>query len=171
LIFWTQAFMHSASKIFGIKVDREDFNFSAAQILLMSDELEALSGHNYCLSIDISGELNEDGAIVDFRVLKAWMRTQISKYNHKTLIPTNNSEIIVETNSDQVSVRYKSKTITLPRDDALLLPLKNTTCEELLQQIAIDLEQFLVNQNIKYISATVNLSESPGQCAYLRLSR
>jgi 6-pyruvoyltetrahydropterin/6-carboxytetrahydropterin synthase len=156
--------------ICGIRVHREDFNFSAAQILVMNGELEGLSGHNYAMTVDVTGELDSDGAIIDFRVLKQWMKDVVSKYNHKTLVPTNNNDIKVRSEPDRVLIDYRSQIISIPIAHCLMLPLTNTTCEELARQIALELQGRLEESQKRYSHLTVTLYESPGQCAFVQLA-
>jgi 6-pyruvoyl-tetrahydropterin synthase len=156
--------------IYGIRVDREDFNFSAAQILVMNGELEALSGHNYSLSVDISGELDRDGAIVDFRILKQWMREIVAVYNHKTLVPTKNTGLVVRNKGGRVTVSFGSQIIECPEEHCLLVPTVNTTCETLAREIALGLQGRLKEKQVKYVRLVVELQESPGQCAYVQLA-
>ena len=55
---------------YAVRLFREDLNFSAAHISTYGDLMEGQHGHNYQLSIEIRGPLDEDGLVIDFRVVK-----------------------------------------------------------------------------------------------------
>ncbi|TFG93769.1 MAG: 6-carboxytetrahydropterin synthase [Syntrophobacterales bacterium] len=60
--------------------------FSAAHTLNIGSEREQLHGHNFKVEATIvSEELNEDGLVLDFRVLKKWVSTILEELDHTFL--------------------------------------------------------------------------------------
>lgn len=151
--------------VYSIFVDREDFNFSAAQFLMTPEGLEPLSGHNYQLGVQLIGEVNQDGLMVDFRTLKSWMRRIISTLNHKTLIPKDNPKIGVRVHAQMVNIISGDDEFSIPISNCIILPIRNTSCEELSSYIAGIVEADVRKAEVRVSEIIVSLGESPGQGA------
>ena len=60
--------------------------FSAAHTLNIGGECENLHGHNFTVEATIeSEELNADGLVLDFRVLKKWVNEILEELDHTFL--------------------------------------------------------------------------------------
>jgi 6-pyruvoyltetrahydropterin/6-carboxytetrahydropterin synthase len=60
--------------------------FSAAHILDIEGEREQLHGHNFKVEATVaSEELNADGFVLDFRVLKRWLDSILEELDHTFL--------------------------------------------------------------------------------------
>jgi len=60
--------------------------FSAAHTLDIGSEREELHGHNFKVEATVaSEELNTDGIVLDFRVLKQWVNTILEELDHTFL--------------------------------------------------------------------------------------
>mgnify|MGYP001165874008 CR=1 FL=1 len=60
--------------------------FSAAHIIDIGGEREPLHGHNFKVEATVaSEELNPDGIVMDFRVLKRWMDAVLKEMDHAFL--------------------------------------------------------------------------------------
>jgi len=60
--------------------------FSAAHTLNIGSECEALHGHNFTVEATVaSDELNSDGLVLDFRVLKKWVNEILEDLDHTFL--------------------------------------------------------------------------------------
>ncbi|MBW2559762.1 MAG: 6-carboxytetrahydropterin synthase [Deltaproteobacteria bacterium] len=60
--------------------------FSAAHTLDIGGKREDLHGHNFKVEATIASEgLNEDGLVLDFRVLKQWVNTILEELDHTYL--------------------------------------------------------------------------------------
>jgi 6-pyruvoyltetrahydropterin/6-carboxytetrahydropterin synthase len=59
--------------------------FSAAHVLKnIGGQCETLHGHNFVVEVTITGsQLNSEGVLVDFRVLKTWTDQVLSTLDHK----------------------------------------------------------------------------------------
>ena len=62
-------------------------SFSAAHVLKeIGGKCEELHGHNFVVEVSVvSGELNAEGILIDFRILKKWTDDVIKKLDHKYL--------------------------------------------------------------------------------------
>ena len=62
-------------------------SFSAAHLLReIGGQCEALHGHNFHVEVSVGGEgLNDEGLLVDFRLVKRWTDAVIAELDHKYL--------------------------------------------------------------------------------------
>ncbi|MBN2178626.1 MAG: 6-carboxytetrahydropterin synthase [Deltaproteobacteria bacterium] len=60
--------------------------FSAAHTLMIGGKSETLHGHNFTVEVTLSSErLDNEGLVVDFRVLKGWTDETLEKLDHSFL--------------------------------------------------------------------------------------
>ncbi|MBN2283431.1 MAG: 6-carboxytetrahydropterin synthase [Deltaproteobacteria bacterium] len=61
-------------------------SFSAAHTLTIGGVREELHGHNFTVEVSVeSDHINEEGIVVDFRILKQWLREIIDRLDHRYL--------------------------------------------------------------------------------------
>lgn len=61
-------------------------SFSAAHKLNIGGKCEELHGHNFTVDVTIaSDDLNKEGLVVDFRILKGWTDEILDEFDHKFL--------------------------------------------------------------------------------------
>ena len=62
-------------------------SFSAAHLLKeIGGKCEALHGHNFIVEVSVTAEsLNEEGLLIDFRVVKRWTEEVLDQLDHKYL--------------------------------------------------------------------------------------
>jgi 6-pyruvoyltetrahydropterin/6-carboxytetrahydropterin synthase len=112
-----------------VELARGDLGFSAAHFSVVGGVSERLHGHNYRVSLSASGAVGDDGAVVDFRLLKAAIRAECSALDERTLIPADSTALTVSSHDEAVEVREGQRRFVFPRNDIVLLPVTNTTCE------------------------------------------
>jgi 6-pyruvoyltetrahydropterin/6-carboxytetrahydropterin synthase len=92
-------------------------NFSAAhQLKDFEGACEDLHGHNWKIEVYVtSGTLNEAGIVMDFRVLKAHVKTVMADLDHKFL---NDLEAFKDQNPSSENIaRYAAEQLSLSLDD------------------------------------------------------
>ena len=125
------------SRSFSIEVAKDYFNFASAHFLIFANgKREPLHGHNYQVSVAIEGELDRAGVVLDFITFKPLVKRICDSLDHRTLIQTESPIIKVRARAQEVEVRYGRQKIILPKEDVILLPLKNTSTELLAEHIA-----------------------------------
>jgi 6-pyruvoyltetrahydropterin/6-carboxytetrahydropterin synthase len=112
-----------------LELARADIGFSAAHFSIHQGRSERLHGHNYLVRLWVHGRVDEEGTVVDFSVLKSLLRTLCTELDERMLVPTLSSRIRVEETPDGVTLTEGSRRFLIPRDDVVLLPVVNTTCE------------------------------------------
>ena len=122
---------------FSIEVAKDYFNFASAHFLIFANgKREPLHGHNYQVSVAMEGELDHAGVVLDFITFKPLVKRICDSLDHRTLIQTESPAISVRARAEEVEVRYGKQKIILPKQDVILLPLKNTSTELLAEHIA-----------------------------------
>ncbi|MEE9402609.1 MAG: 6-carboxytetrahydropterin synthase QueD [Desulfobacteria bacterium] len=92
-------------------------NFSAAhQLKDFEGACEDLHGHNWKIEVYVTSEtLNEAGIVMDFRVLKAHVKTVMADLDHKFL---NDLEAFKDQNPSSENIaRYVAEQLSLSLDD------------------------------------------------------
>jgi 6-pyruvoyltetrahydropterin/6-carboxytetrahydropterin synthase len=146
-----------------VGIDRESLGFSAAHFSIVETGAERLHGHNYRVALRARGRLRDDGTVVDFAILKAALREECGRLDHRMLVPTASPEVTVVEHSDgQVELREGARRFLIPGSDCLLLPLRNTTCECL---AGLFLERLRRRLGSTAVRLEVTVEESPGQGA------
>ena len=91
-------------------------SFSAAHVLKeIGGKCEELHGHNFRVEVSVSSKkLNDEGILIDFRVLKGWTAEILEDLDHKYLndLPqfkgvNPSSEIVAKYIFDRLSVKAK----------------------------------------------------------------
>ena len=93
------------------------------------------------------------------------IRSLCATLDSKTLIPETCPLLEVERSEGRVDVRFEDRSYSFPDGDTLLLPILNTTLEELAlyswQKLAAELDGSQV------VELSVEVAETPGQsCRY-----
>jgi len=154
------------SRTFSIEVAKDYFNFASAHFLIFANgKREPLHGHNYQVSVQLQGELDPAGLVLDFITFKPIVKRICDSLDHRTLIPCESPMLQIRRRAREIEVRYKQQKIILPKQDVRLLPLANTSTELLAQHVASQIRrqvrQNLPGANIRSIE--VGVDEARGQ--------
>jgi 6-pyruvoyltetrahydropterin/6-carboxytetrahydropterin synthase len=112
-----------------LELARGDIGFSAAHFSIHQGRSERLHGHNYRVSLRARGTLNAEGTVVDFAALKSALRTLCAALDEHMLVPTRSPHVAVEETTEGVVLTEGGRRFVIPREDVVLLPVVNTTCE------------------------------------------
>lgn len=150
-----------------VRVEKEGLTFCAAHFITYGGgECERLHGHNYRVGARVAGPLNEHGYVVDFVRLRDAVEEVIRPLDHRLLLPRHNPRIEIDESGDAVEVAVAGRRYRFPRADVVLLPVDNTTAENLAAWVADRLEP-LVREAASDPSALesleVEVEETPGQ--------
>lgn len=119
---------------FQVLLEKEQFTFSAAHFITLEGEIcESLHGHNYGVRCEVEGPLGEERYVIDFLALRDELLKIVRDLDHVVLIPTRHSRIRVAQTAREVTVEYHDRRWVFPADNCRLLPVVNTTAEELAQ--------------------------------------
>jgi 6-pyruvoyltetrahydropterin/6-carboxytetrahydropterin synthase len=113
-------------------VSKDDFKFNAAHFIAYPGFRERLHGHNYRVSVRITGPVGRDGYVVDFGDIKRAARSVCAEMNERTMIPTESDCIEVEARDGQIALRCEDGSrFSFPEGDCILLPITHTSAEKL----------------------------------------
>jgi len=125
---------------FNVLLEKEQLIFSAAHFITFAGNIcESIHGHNYRVRCEVTGELDENGYVVDFIALRDALNTIVRQLDHKVLLPRDSSLIHVSSNDQEVIVQFEQKRWIFPEDNCMILPVANTTAELLAKFIAQEL--------------------------------
>ncbi|CAL1151167.1 unnamed protein product [Cladocopium goreaui] len=156
----------------------EPFTFAAAHFITYAgDTCEPLHGHNYRVSVEIDGPLDENGYVRDFVATRDSWAELIGRLDHRVLLPTQHPLIRVQQaegplGAAEVVATFRDRRWVFPADECALLPIANTTAELIATWLA---EQWLADLaksgQAPPPSLVVGVDECDGQVGVCRLAR
>jgi 6-pyruvoyltetrahydropterin/6-carboxytetrahydropterin synthase len=138
-------------------------HFSASHLILTSDIVEGIHGHNYYVELEVFGKIGKDDLIYDFIYLEEILKKIASEWDHFLLLPKHNEGIIYEEKGDNLEIKYHDRFYSIPRTEVKLLECKNTSAEIFAKIIAEKYSSALSENKTKDVlsAITVILWETP----------
>jgi 6-pyruvoyltetrahydropterin/6-carboxytetrahydropterin synthase len=99
-------------------------SFSAAHVLReIGGKCEALHGHNFAVEVSVAGRsLNEEGLLIDFRLVKQWLQEVLDELDHTYLNDLEcfreinpSSERIAHFIHDRIAKKMEISSVTVSR--------------------------------------------------------
>ena len=119
-----------------VELLKEQLTFCAAHFITFAGNIcESLHGHNYGLRCEVRGGLTEDRYVIDFIALRDELAQIARELDHAVLLPLEHAQIQVELVPPEVVARFDDRRWVFPEADCRLLPVANTTAEELARYI------------------------------------
>ena len=150
-----------------ITLNKEYFKFSCAHFLIFPDgSKERLHGHNYQVTAEIEGDLTEQGLVIDFLDAKPVVRELCDSLDEHWIVPSKHPELTIEDQDDGHSrVTYRDCHYVVPTPEILLLPINNTSVENLATWFGSTLHERLVDKfgGTQVRRLRVSISETSGQ--------
>ena len=109
--------------------------FSACHFLKEPLKCSRIHGHNYFVTVEIKGDLDENYFVVDFIELHKNLVSIIDPLDHYVLIPTKSDYLQITEDGESVEIIKSNKRYVFPRSDVKFLPIKATTSELLAKYI------------------------------------
>ena len=158
------------SESYHIRIAKERLVFSAAHFITFNGNVcERLHGHNYLVTAEIHGPLDENFYVVDFIAIRDALQAIVDRLDHRVLLPTQHPTIRVADEggaNGEVTATHDAKRWVFPRGDCVLLPIANTTAELLAKHIAEELAPTLP---VKPTRLEVAVDECDGQWGVYRI--
>lgn len=161
----------SNAPTFRVLLQKEQLVFSAAHFITFAGDIcECVHGHNYGVRAEVEGSLDENRYVIDFIAFRDSLAGIVKQLDHHMLLPTKHAMILVEEQNEEVTVRFRKKRWVFPREDCMLLPIVNTTAEEIAWWIATQLRAKLFPEiGLRLTMLEVGIDENHGQWGYCRL--
>lgn len=142
-----------------VAIDRISAHFSASHALISDNYEEGLHGHNYQVEIEIEGNVDTNGMIIDFIFLENLLHQALSDWDHYVLFPLKNEGMKIRENRDNIEIEYGRRFYSIPKDEVKLLNCTNVTTEALAQLLGenmrIHLKQESFWKRIQTIKITI----------------
>ena len=100
---------------------KNNIYFSSSHFLLGHKKCGYLHGHSYAIHSKIYGEKNKQDFIIDFSILKSYLKEIANQLDHRILIPEKNKYVTVDEN--EIRINFENKKYILPKEDCVLLPI------------------------------------------------
>ena len=149
-----------------IKVHKDYLKFSAAHFLIFPDgTAERLHGHNYKVYVEVHAGLDEHGLVLNFQDIKPCVRGLVDELDEHVLLPAEHPGLQITSAGSQVEVRYQERYYSLPAAEVIVLPISNTSAENLAGYLG---RRLLAVLRADFVTATlqklvVGVEETPGQ--------
>ncbi len=131
-----------------IEVHKEYLKFSAAHFLIFPDgTAERLHGHNYRVFAEVEAQLSRFGLVIDFTSIKPLIRDLVDELDEHWLLPGEHPELVYEHLGTGVTeVRYRDREYRAPTEDIIVLPMNNTSAENLSAYLGRELRSRLAQR-------------------------
>ena len=151
-----------------ISIYKESFHFSAAHFLIFPNgDAERLHGHNYRVTVEIESDLTEHGLVLDFKLIKPMVREICDELDERFLVPGEHPVLAArQLDRETTEVRYRDKRYLVPSEDVLVLPINNSSSENLATWFGRELRARLGRRfaEVEVRRLRVSVEETPGQC-------
>lgn len=157
-----------------LHLHKENFKFSAAHFLIFDkDRAERLHGHNYQVRVDLQMVPKHSsfalGYTLDFHWVKKVIKGLVDSWDERVLLPAKNSEVKTAREGRSLRVVFRDRLYVFPHEEVLLLPIQNTSVEELSGLFAQLLSRELVGKGVSGLRVLITETRGQGAAATLRL--
>lgn len=150
-----------------VRVERNRLKFAAAHFATFEGQCEPLHGHNYAVTIEVTGTLTDDSWVCDFSTLKSLGRALCEELDHKFLLQRDSGELQIDEGMSNWKIRFLERGFVFPKADVVALPIDNTTAERLAEWFIGRLAASLQAHGAANLtSITVGVEEAPGQAGW-----
>jgi 6-pyruvoyl-tetrahydropterin synthase len=153
---------------FRVHVTKDYLKFNAAHFIAYRGFREALHGHNYRVSVDVEGDLGQEGYVLDFGIVKDAARRVCKQLDEKILIPARSDCLTIRQTDGQVVITYEADEFRFPSNDVVMLPIVHSSAEELAEYLVGQIRGELPLNGAHITAIQVGVEETPGQAAYCR---
>jgi len=123
-----------------VRITKDYLVFSAGHFITFNGDIcERLHGHNYRVAAEVFGPLDENRYVIDFIAVRDALKAIVDALDHHMLLPTEHPLIRVTADEREVEAKFRERRWVFPRGDCILLPVPNTTAEELARHIGLQL--------------------------------
>lgn len=152
---------------------KQNFKFSSAHFLIFDDQhAEKLHGHNYQVKVDVAVpadfEMDETGFYFDFNVFKKEIKAACDEWDEHVLLPALHKDMKITEDGDVYLVRFRERRYMFPRNEVHLLPVTNTSVEQLARILGEKLLGLFKEQGVQRLR--VSVEETRGQSASVVLT-
>lgn len=146
---------------------KENFKFSAGHFLIFNEKsAERLHGHNYQVKVDITIPPEEDlysqGYFVDFNVFKKIIKAKLDSWDEIILLPKKHPDMKFKIEGSSLDVKFRDRRYVFPKNEVLLLPVTNTSVEQLSRILAQEFLEKFKKYKVRKVQVTVEETRGQG---------
>jgi len=150
-----------------ITLEQNTLRFAAAHFATFGGDCEPLHGHNYGVTLELSGPLTLESWVLDFSEAKRIARAICKEVDHKFILQTESKALAVERCETVYEIAFRDRRYVMPIADVAPLPIDNSTAERLAGWFAGRVAAELAARSITNIQAiSVGIEEAPGQSGW-----
>ena len=156
-----------------VRVTKDHLVFSAAHFITFNGNIcERLHGHNWRVTVEVAGPLDENSYVFDFIALRDTTQLLVNELDHRVLLPANHPRIHVSATDREVTTTFEDRRWIFPREDCVILPVANTTAELIAHWMAGRLREKIQQHPGGKLLQTlaVEIEENFGQAAQVEIS-
>lgn len=151
-----------------LQLAKQNFKFSSAHFLIFDKtHAERLHGHNYQVRVEIGipdhESLHSTGFFVDFNVFKKYIKSALDRWDEMVILPGRHPDMKFQTKGATLEVTFRDRFYAFPEKEVVLLPVTNTSVEQLSRLLAEDFMKEFKAHQVSFVS--VYVEETPGQGA------
>jgi 6-pyruvoyltetrahydropterin/6-carboxytetrahydropterin synthase len=160
----------TSGREYRVVVAKDFLKFSAAHFIAYKGFREPLHGHNYQVSVAISGTVGPDGYVLDFGIVKDITRRVCGELDERVLVPARSDCLTVAREGASVVLVYEDGArFVFPETDVVMLPIVHASAEELAAYVLERLRAALREHEVRGLTEIeVGVGEAPGQAAYVK---
>ncbi len=154
---------------------KQNFKFSAAHFLIFdSQSAERLHGHNYQVVVDIgvpseSELLKNSGFFIDFNVFKKYIKARLDHWDEIILLPELHADMKFKKNGPSLEVNFRERFYAFPANEVILLPVTNTSVEQLSRLLAEDFMNEFKKYHVQSVKVLVEETQGQGASTLVEL--
>jgi 6-pyruvoyltetrahydropterin/6-carboxytetrahydropterin synthase len=149
-----------------IQIHKDYLKFSAAHFLIFPDgTAERLHGHNYKVYVELHTDLDQHGLVVNFKEIKPLVRALCDELDEHLLIPAQHPVLTATRVGEAVEIRYRERHYLIPADEVILLPIGNSSAENLAAWFGRTLRERMQPRwpGLRVRRLSIGVEETPGQ--------
>jgi 6-pyruvoyltetrahydropterin/6-carboxytetrahydropterin synthase len=157
---------NAPNESWSIQIDKDYLKFSAAHFLIFPDgTAERLHGHNYKVYVDLHTDLDQHGLVVNFQEIKPLVRALCDELDEHFLIPGDHPVLRAVRVGDAMEIRYRTRFYSVPADEVIVLPICNSSAENLAAWFGRTLRERMRNvwPGLRVKELSIGVEETPGQ--------
>ncbi|MBM4059722.1 MAG: 6-carboxytetrahydropterin synthase [Planctomycetes bacterium] len=149
-----------------IQIEKDYLKFSAAHFLIFPDgTAERLHGHNYKVYVGLHTDLDAHGLVVNFKEIKPIVRALCDELDEHFLVPGQHPELRALRQGEACEIRYRERRYLVPAGEVVVLPIGNTSAENLAAWFGRNLRERLRGRwpSLQVRELSIAVEETPGQ--------
>jgi len=150
-----------------LQLAKQNFKFSSAHFLIFdAKNAERLHGHNYQVRVEIGipnqEAIKASGFFVDFNVFKKYIKSALDRWDEMVILPKDHPDMKFNFKGPSLEVNFRERFYTFPANEVVLLPVTNTSVEQLSRLLAEDFMREFKTHQVSFVSVYVEETQGQG---------